>query len=224
MPDVLIPREQIDWRVKGLWWPGPAVALEEYLAARHDLFDGTLTWPVMVARLPAIEHDVAVLAAFCARHGLEFAPHGKTTMAPGLSAAQLRAGAWGITAAIANQVLAYHAFGLRRIPLANELVDAAPLRWLAGAIEDGLDFLCYADSLDGVRLMSDALSGASGSRPLRVLAAYLAERVRDQPVCRRIEMALAVGSYAVSVPRDWEGFPSRDELALNGTAADQVTR
>jgi D-serine deaminase-like pyridoxal phosphate-dependent protein len=159
-----IPDEYVDWRAKGLWQPEP-VTLREFAQARHHLFDGPFTWPLMVARRSALDHNIATLAEFTARHGLRFAPHGKTSMAPSLFAAQLEAGAWGITAATAAQVLAYYSFGVPRILLANELLDPTALRWLAARIDEGLDLLLYADSAEGV----EALSDAAGRRPFRVL-------------------------------------------------------
>lgn len=160
-----IPGEYVDWRTKGFWQPGAPVPFAEFAAARHPLFGGPFTWPVMVARRSALDHNVAALAAFCEAHGLAFAPHGKTTMAPTLFQAQLDAGAWGITAATANQVLAYRTFGVPGILLANELLDPGALRWLAGEIDRGMEFLLYADSAEGVA----AISAAAGERPFRVL-------------------------------------------------------
>jgi D-serine deaminase-like pyridoxal phosphate-dependent protein len=160
-----IPEGQIDWRTKGIWHPGPPVSDREFAAARHSLFGGAFSWPVMIARRSALEHNIAALAGFCARRGLEFAPHGKTTMAPSLFQAQLDAGAWGITAATASQLLAYRAFGVPRAILANELLDAAALDWLAGELAQGWDVLCYVDSVTGVQ----AAARAARSRPLRVL-------------------------------------------------------
>jgi D-serine deaminase-like pyridoxal phosphate-dependent protein len=161
-----IPEGRIDWRTKGIWHPGPAVSDAEFAAAKHFLFGGAFTWPLMVIRKSALDHNIAELAAFCAKRGLEFAPHGKTTMAPALFQAQLSAGAWGITAATASQVLAYRAFGVPRVLLANELLDPAALGWMAGEVEQGWEVLCYVDSVAGVR----AAARAARSRPLRVLA------------------------------------------------------
>ncbi|RVX44029.1 D-serine deaminase-like pyridoxal phosphate-dependent protein [Nonomuraea polychroma] len=165
-----IPAERIDWRTKGLWWPGPAVSLDEFAAQRHHLFGGAFTWPVMVAGRAALLHNIDTLARFCARHGLEFAPHGKTTMAPSLFAAQLAAGATAITVATAGQALACRAFGVPSVLLANELLDPGPLRWAAEQVQQGFDFLCCADSVSGVRTMAAAVASVPGRRPLRVLA------------------------------------------------------
>jgi D-serine deaminase-like pyridoxal phosphate-dependent protein len=161
-----IPDGRIDWRTKGIRQPGPAVPDEEFAAARHFLFGGTFSWPVMVARGAALDHNIGALAAYCARRGVEHAPHGKTTMAPALFEKQLNSGAWGITAATAGQLLAYRAFGVPRAMLASELLDPAALRWLAGEVELGWDVLCFTDSVAGVQAMAQA----ARSRPLRVLA------------------------------------------------------
>jgi D-serine deaminase-like pyridoxal phosphate-dependent protein len=160
-----IPEGRIDWRAKGFLHLGPAVSDTEFAAAGHHLFGGAFTWPLMIARKSALDHNIAELAAFCARRGLEFAPHGKTTMAPALFEAQLNAGAWGITAATAGQLLAYRAFGVPRALLANELLDPAALDWIAGEIERGWEVLYYVDSAAGVH----AAARAARSRPLRVL-------------------------------------------------------
>ena len=75
---------------------------------------------------------------------------------------QLEAGACGITAATLSHVRTYRAFGVRDVVLANELVDAAGLRWLAAELDAHPDFsmACWVDSVRGVELMTAALAGA----------------------------------------------------------------
>jgi len=152
IPDGWNAEERVDWRTKGIWHPGPPITLTEFAAARPNLFGGSFTWPVMVARRTAIEHNVRTMAEYCARHGAEFAPHGKTTMAPSLFQAQLDAGAWAITVATPNQALVCAALGVPRILLANEVVDPAALRWIGTQP----NILVYADSVAAVRAMADA--------------------------------------------------------------------
>jgi D-serine deaminase-like pyridoxal phosphate-dependent protein len=161
-----IPEGRVDWRTRGIWHPGPPISDQEFAAARHGLFGGAFTWPLMVARRSALDHNIAELAAFCAARNLEFAPHGKTTMAPALFEAQLNAGAWGITVATAGQALACRAFGVPRVLLANQLLDPGALAWLARQLDQGWELLLFVDSAEGVR----AASAAAGSRPVRVLA------------------------------------------------------
>jgi hypothetical protein len=88
-----IPQERIDWRAKGFWLPDTSLTAAEVAAARPRIFDGGFTWPLLVIRESAVRANIATMAAYCARHGVDFAPHAKTTMAPGLLAAQFEAGA-----------------------------------------------------------------------------------------------------------------------------------
>ena len=161
--------ERIDWQFKGLPDTVFGHTIGEVADARPDLFTGGFVGPILTIDDAALTHNLTTMADWCARHGMELAPHGKTTMAPQLFARQLELGAWGITAANVSQVRVYRAFGVRRIQLANELVDAAGLRWLAGEVDRDPDFefLCWADSTAGVALMTEALAGVS--RPVDVL-------------------------------------------------------
>ncbi|WP_034591754.1 alanine racemase [Hamadaea tsunoensis] len=189
---------EIDWRTKGFWNPGPPVPDEEFAAARHNLFGGAFTWPVLIARRDAIDANVRTMADFAERHGLSLAPHGKTTMAPALFTAQLAAGAWAITAATANQVLAYRAWGVPRVLLANEVLDPVVLRWFAAEVAAGFDLLCYADSVAGVAALADAMATVPGSRPLRVLAEW--GYAGGRTGCRTVEQLTAVAQAVAAAP------------------------
>ena len=90
---------------------------------------------------------------FCREHGVALAPHGKTTMAPQLFADQLAAGAWGITAATVGQAQVMARFGVRRILIANEVLDPRAIRWLA---EADADVYCLVDSIAGVEALDAA--------------------------------------------------------------------
>ncbi|MFF4124334.1 alanine racemase [Microbispora rosea] len=159
-----LPEIVVDARTRGFLWPGEPIGGREFAEARHSLFDGAFTWPVMTARRSALDHNIATLARFADLHGLAFAPHAKTTMSPQLVRDQLDAGAWGVTAATPGQVLVHRSFGVPRVLLANEIFDHGALRWLAGEI-GRFDFLCFADSIEGVRVLDQA----AGDVPFRVL-------------------------------------------------------
>ena len=109
----------VDGRTKGM--PEHEVALGEIPARGLSLAD--LSFPVMSLRSSALEHNVALTADYCRRTGVSLAPHGKTTMSPQLWDRQLRAGAWGLTAATAQQAQVMRGVGVRRVMIANELVD-----------------------------------------------------------------------------------------------------
>ncbi|WP_236246547.1 alanine racemase [Streptomyces sp. CC210A] len=161
--------ERVDHRFKGLPPDADGLTVGQLAAERRDLFTGGFTTPVLTLSASALEHNLAALEGFAERHGLAFAPHGKTTMAPQLFARQLALGAWGITVAVPHQVRVCRAFGVPRVFLANELVDAAALRWAAAelAADPGFRLVCYVDSVRGVALMEEALAGAA--RPVDVV-------------------------------------------------------
>jgi D-serine deaminase-like pyridoxal phosphate-dependent protein len=163
--------EIVDHRFKGLPPDAAGLSIRRLVVQRRDLYTGGFTTPVLTLSAEAVEHNLTCLERFATRHGLALAPHGKTTMAPQLFHRQLEHGAWGITLAMPHQVRVARAFGVRRIFLANELVDAAALAWLAAEQDADPDFrcVCYADSERGVALMDAALRAAGARRPVEVV-------------------------------------------------------
>ncbi|MFC4607809.1 alanine racemase [Streptomyces maoxianensis] len=165
--------EPVDHRFKALPPDAASAGLTvgALAAERRNLFTGGFTTPVLALSAESVEHNLALLETYSERHGLAFAPHGKTSMSPQLFARQLAYGAWGITAAVPHQARVYRAYGIQRIFLANEVVDPAALRWLAQELEADPDFrfICYVDSVRGVELMDEALGSAGATRPLDVV-------------------------------------------------------
>ncbi|MER8235373.1 alanine racemase [Streptomyces sp. NPDC094049] len=169
MPD--LANERVDHRFKALPPDAEGLTVGELAAQRRNLFTGGFTTPVLALSAESVEHNLRLLETYAERHGLAFAPHGKTSMAPQLFDRQLARGAWGITAAVPHQARVYRAHGIARIFLANELVDAVALRWLAAELDadPGFRFVCYVDSVRGVELMDEALSAAGATRPVDVV-------------------------------------------------------
>ncbi|MCM3806167.1 amino acid deaminase [Streptomyces sp. DR7-3] len=166
-----LARERVDHRFKGLPPNAEGLTVGELAAERRSLFTGGFTTPVLALSAEALEHNLVAMERYSAAHGLAFAPHGKTSLAPQLFERQLAHGAWGITAAVPTQVRIYRAFGIQRIFLANEVVDAAALRWLAAELDADPDFrfIAYVDSVRGVELMDAALREAGARRPVDVV-------------------------------------------------------
>jgi D-serine deaminase-like pyridoxal phosphate-dependent protein len=162
---------RVDHRFKGLPPDAEGLTVQELAAQRRSLFTGGFTTPVLALSAERVEHNLALLETYITRHGLDFAPHGKTSMAPQLFARQLAHGAWGITAAVPHQVRVYRAYGIQRIFLANEVVDTAALRWISAELDGdpGFRFVCYVDSVRGVELMDEALRAAGAGRPVEVV-------------------------------------------------------
>ncbi|WP_454050604.1 alanine racemase [Cellulomonas sp. Marseille-Q8402] len=145
---------------KGLWQPEP-VAADAWLGDGRHLLDGSFTWPLLTVDGAAVDHNVATMAAFAADHGLLLAPHGKTSMAPGLFARQLAAGAWGMTVATGNQALAARSAGVRRLLVANQVLDDVVLRWVAGAQQPEAEVVLQLDSGAGLERLAVAVDPAA---------------------------------------------------------------
>jgi len=158
--------------------------------------DGAFDFPLVILKESALAANIDLMASYCQRHHVELAPHGKTTMAPQLFQRQIAAGAWGITAATPSQVRSFRAFGVKHVLLANVLVDAPAIRWVADELDADPDFefLCYVDSVRGVELIEEALGVRARHRPLPVLVelGYVGGRTG----CRGQDEALAVAERA----------------------------
>ncbi|MFE6365622.1 amino acid deaminase [Streptomyces sp. NPDC057806] len=188
--------ERVDHRFKGL--PPDAVGLTvgELAAERRNLFTDGFATPVLALSAERLDHNLRLMETYAQRHGLAFAPHGKTSMAPQLFQRQIEHGAWGITLAVPHQVWVAREFGIRRVFLANELVDAAALRRLGAdlAADPDFRFVCYVDSVRGVELMDAALEGAA--RPVDVVVELAAGEgartgVRTEAECAAVADAVA---------------------------------
>ncbi|MCX5204552.1 amino acid deaminase [Streptomyces sp. NBC_00237] len=198
-----LAHEPVTHRFKALPPDAEAAGLTvgELAAQRRSIFDGGFTTPLLALSAESLAHNLDLLETYAERHRLSFAPHGKTSMSPQLFARQLERGAWGITAAVPHQARVYRAYGIPRIFLANELVDAAALRWLSAELDadPGFAFVCYVDSVRGVELMDEALRAAGGSRPVDVVVELGAGEgartgARTPADCARVADAVAATS------------------------------
>ncbi|MFJ4535867.1 amino acid deaminase [Streptomyces tibetensis] len=209
--------ERVDHRFKGLPPDADGLTVAELAGQRRNLFTGGFATPVLALSAERLEHNLKLMESYAARHGLAFAPHGKTSMAPQLFQRQIEHGAWGITLAVPHQVRVARAFGTRRVFLANELVDAAALRWIAAELDADPDFelVCYVDSVRGVELMDAALRDAGATRPVDVVVELAAGEgartgVRTETGCAAVADAVAgtrtlrlvgVAGYEGEVPK-----------------------
>ncbi|WP_046779088.1 amino acid deaminase [Streptomyces yangpuensis] len=228
--------EPVDHRFKGLPPDAQADGLTvgQLAAQRRDLHTGGFTTPVLTLDADALEHNLAALGTYAARHGLAFAPHGKTCMAPQLFRRQLDHGAWGITVAMPHQARVCRAFGIRTIFLANELVDAPALRWVADelAADPGFRFVCYVDSVRGVELMDAALQGRGATLDVVLELGAGAEGrtgIRTDAECQAVAEAVAaspalrlagVAGYEATMPGADAGTVRAWLRRLTALAAD----
>lgn len=190
------PGEVVQWRDKGFWQPDGTLDAAAYRG--RSLFDGGFTWPAMVLRESALAHNVATLATFAAAHGLLFAPHGKTTMAPAIYRRQLVAGAWGLTVATANQLVIARRAGIERVLVANEILDRTALAWVAADLDadPSAEVWCYVDSPEGVAAVSAAAEGTRRGIGVLLDVGYPGGRTG----CRDDATAFAVAQDAARAP------------------------
>ncbi len=111
----------------------------------------------MTVDIDAIEDNVALMAGFASAHGCLLAPHVKSHMTTEIMKRQLRAGAWGLTAATLGQADAARRSGAKRILIANEVVGENDAGRLAQYLRDDIDVLCLVDDPRGVALLDSHL-------------------------------------------------------------------
>ncbi|MEV6496071.1 amino acid deaminase [Streptomyces prunicolor] len=203
--------ERVDHRFKGLPPDADGLTVAELSAQRRNLFTDGFTTPVLALSAERLDHNLRLMETYATRHGLAFAPHGKTSMAPQLFHRQLAHGAWGITLAVPHQVRVAREFGIDRIFLANEVVDPSALKWISSELDTdpAFRFICYVDSVRGVELMDAALRGAA--RPLDVVVELAAGEgartgVRTEAECAAVADAVAaVGTLRLVGVAGYEG-------------------
>ncbi|MDN3355341.1 amino acid deaminase [Actinomadura sp. DC4] len=205
------------------------MTVAELAAERRDLFGGGFHPPLVVIDASALDHNLATMRDWCERRGVLLAPHGKTTMAPQLYARQLDHGAWGITVATFAQLRVARAFGVRRVMVANELLDPAGLRWVAAELARDPEFhlLCFADSVRGVEIMAAALSGAA--RPVDILVELGAEGgragVRDVATAEAVAAAVeAAPGLRLAGVAGYEGAVGHDAKPESLAAVERYLR
>ncbi|MBF7144797.1 MULTISPECIES: amino acid deaminase [Pseudomonas] len=153
--------------------------------------------PALVLHQHALEHNLRWMQAFVSSAGAELAPHGKTTMMPGLFRRQLAHGAWGITLATATQACAAYAHGVRRVLMANQLVGTPNMALVADLLQDpAFEFHCLVDHPDNVRALGNYF--AQRGQRLNVMIEYGVAGGRCG--CRSGEDVLALADAIAAQP------------------------
>ena len=157
----------LDGRTKGFPQDQPALALGEVGTQGWGLLSGELETPVALLKASVLDSNATWMREFLQRTGASLCPHGKTTMAPQLFERQIQDGAWGLTLATPQQVRIALEFGMKRIILANQLIDPKTIAWFQRCLDENpeLDLSCLVDSVESVQL----LDSVPGRRPIPVL-------------------------------------------------------
>ncbi|MDT5069334.1 MAG: hypothetical protein QOK02_5489 [Mycobacterium sp.] len=188
----------------------------EFLAGAPRL--SSISTPVLTLDQRRVDHNIDAMARWVAERGMLLAPHGKTTMAPQLWQRQLDAGAWAITLATGWQVQLARRFGIQRILMANPMVSAADLRWLAAELvtDPDFEFYCWADSPATVEHMTRHLDALGASaRPINVLVELGAPGgrtgARDRDDAMRVADAISASPHlALAGVGGYEGALGHD--------------
>ena len=198
----------VDTSTKGFGPGHVGRTVADLVAAGATIAD--LPTPLLTLDAAAVEHNITVMAAFTAAHGVELAPHGKTTMSPALWHRQLAAGAYAITVATAWQLRVAAAAGVRRILHAGAMLDPRDLRAVATLLDADPDsaVLVWADSPEAVALTASGYP--RDARPLSVLVdrggpgARTGARTLDQAVATARAIGAAPHLRLAGVA-GWEG-------------------
>ncbi|MBN9526888.1 MAG: alanine racemase [Alphaproteobacteria bacterium] len=220
----------VDLREKGV--PGGAgpVALAETGGRGWNVLREDLPLPVAVISRSALRHNSAWMRDFLARSGASIAPHGKTTMAPGLFDLQLDDGAWAITVGTPHQIQVARSFGYSRLVLANQLVGRAAIDFVMGELagDDTFEFYCLVDSVANVAALAKAARAHGLARPFTVLVemGFAGGRTGCRSVAQALDVARAVkaegSALALAGVEGFEGLlkePARVQAFLDEIVA-----
>ena len=190
-----------------------------------NVLQGDLPLPLAVIKRDALDGNLRWMQAFAREHGVDMAPHGKTTMSPQLFRRQLDAGAWGITFATVTQARVGVAAGVRHCLIANQVLSAADLAAIQRLLSEhaGLRIIFLVDSLRQLDLIegwyrTHGQSGSGDKRPFEVLLEIGLEGGRTG--CRSDELALALAvRMRASAAVQLVGIECYEGLGATGSSA-----
>lgn len=185
---------------KGLPCGSAGVLLKDVAGQQWNLLQEHIPLPAAIILRSALEHNAAWMRDFLKEENVSIAPHGKTTMAPQLFDLQLASGAWGITVATVQQLKVCRRFGIQRVLMANQLVVADDIRYVAKELsrDSSFEFYCIIDSIEGVERLQRIVRQTEAGAVVRVLLEVGVKGGRCG--CRTVDSALQVAEYTAAQP------------------------
>lgn len=116
--------------------------------------------PALVIDLDAMERNIALLAGYASKHGVQLRPHAKTHKSAWIAARQLAAGAVGVCVQKTSEAEALVDAGVSDVFITNEVIDAAKLARVA-ALALRCSLAIAVDSALGIERLA-AAARASG--------------------------------------------------------------
>ncbi|RJG15342.1 alanine racemase [Massilia cavernae] len=161
----------LDYSYKGFPHQAGTLRRSDIGTQGWNLLRGDLPLPMAIIKQLALERNIAWMQAYVRQHGIDLAPHGKTTMSPQLFQRQLDAGAWGLSFATVSQLRVGVAAGARRCILANQVYTASDLGTIAAMLgaESELTIYFLLDSLAQLQLIERWHARRPDARPFDVL-------------------------------------------------------
>lgn len=126
-----------------------------------------LDTPALLIDLDLMEANIAALMGRLRPSGVRVRPHLKTAKSPEIARILAEAGASGFCVAKLGEAEVMAAAGIDDLLITSEIAGAPKLRRLAALHEAHPRVRVVVDSLEGARMLSDALAGTSA--PLEVL-------------------------------------------------------
>lgn len=191
---------------------------------------GGVSYPHMAVDLDAVDHNIALMADWAARHGAGLAPHVKTTMSASIAGRQVAAGAARLTVATVGQAEAVLSWGHRRLLIANEVVEPGALErlrsWIDG--DESADVICLVDSAEGIGQAERVFARSPRGLPVMVDVGTPGGRtgVRDPRAAGQLgEAAAAARGLRLVGVAGYEGVvPSRRDDATLGAVDEHCRR
>lgn len=210
--------------LKGYPWTAPTLDRAQIGAQGWNVLAGDLPLPLAVLHRQALQHNLRWMQEHVAQAGIALAPHGKTTLSPELFAAQIEAGAWGITFASVHQLALGVQQGVARALIANQVLQGADLLQLhrLRSAQPGLRAPFLLDSLAQLSAIEATAAKHRLSDPFEVLLEWGLAQGRTG--CRTESEALALARAAKASPAvRLVGLSTYEGLWGSGdSAADQA--
>ncbi|MBM3372191.1 MAG: amino acid deaminase, partial [Betaproteobacteria bacterium] len=225
-----IGQERLDPSFKGFPLEHPPFRVDQVAEQGLNLLRGDLPFPCAILRESALLHNSRWYGAFARELDIDFAPHGKTSMAPQIFAQQLLDGAWGITVGTVQQAWIALDAGVERVLMANQIASTGEAqRWLSMMDHyPSARMLSLVDSQAQLDMLCEAVRAKASDRGAKMQAFdVLVElgQTGGRTGCRSVDDALAL---ALEVRRRPElrllGVEAYEGLAATGhSEQDQAT-
>lgn len=167
----------------------------DYQTQSLNVLREDIVLPAAVIHEDKLSNNLRWMQNYTEKHGVNLAPHGKTTMTPYLFHRQIEAGAWGITLATIEQVYVAYQHGIKRILLANQINGLGNLTLLSNILRDSeVEFYCLVDSITNVEQLQQYF--AKQNQVLHLLVEIRPENGRSG--CSTLEEAIDVADAITS--------------------------